>query len=532
MTPAEKRHLAYVLLLAFGLRLFVTVLTPVIGTDGYFFVKNSQFYYSGQFLEALKASHQPLYPMLIALLNKAVGNFEVAGKLVSLILGTLTVLPLYFLARSIFSHRVAVFAAFVLAFNVTHIRLSADIMTESAYTFFFVSAVWLSWEMLRGETRVLPVLAGVFTALAYYTRPEGLGVALIAVPWLFLRGLWDAHVPSRPLRTAFLFTLVIVMLVLPYVLFIHKETGVWNITKKGSSREIMGYETAKTPEERKSIDKVEERKSDFEWLFECKQKGYYPLIGFYIVGKFIKVCFYPFIPFMLLGLFTVRRNSGRPGNVLRDIMNIRMALSSGRPSGEFFIISIFLLYFIVLFMLATTSYYVSGRYLLPLMALSAMWTGAGMERTVRYLSEINLRGFNVSAGTATVMILVLLSVLTLPKATKIKRRHEIMQKEAGHWLRDRDSKRPPVIMGLQKVAFYADCEFVPMPDGGYNRLVEVAKDYDIDYLLIYAEETSPEVLQLLDDNEDFMLVKRWVEKKKGRHLQAYWFVAGHNSAPK
>jgi hypothetical protein len=71
-----------------------------------------------------------------------------------------------------------------------------------------------------------------------------------------------------------------------------------------------------------------------------------------------------------------------------------------------------------------------------------------------------------------------------------------------------------------------------VPDGGYNRLVEVAKHYDIDYLFIYAEETSPEVLQLLDDNEDFMFVREWVEKKNGLHLQAYWFVAGHNSASK
>src|SRR3990167_3777073 len=85
MTPTEKRHLAYILLLALGLRLYVTLFTPVIGTDGYFFVKNSQLYYAGQFLEGLREAHHPLYPMLIALFNTAVGDFETAGKLVSLI---------------------------------------------------------------------------------------------------------------------------------------------------------------------------------------------------------------------------------------------------------------------------------------------------------------------------------------------------------------------------------------------------------------------------------------------------------------
>ena len=524
MTPAEKRHLAYILFLAFGLRLYVTAFTPVIGTDAYFFVKNAQFYSGGQFLEALREAHQPLYPMLIALFNKALGNFELAGKLVSLILGTLTVLPLYFLARSIFSHRVAVFAAFVLALNVAHIRHSADIMTESAYIFFFVSAVWLSWEMLRGNTKVLPVLAGVFTALAYYTRPEGLGITLVAVPWLFLIGFWDTQVSLRPLRTALLFTLVTAMLVLPYVLFIHKETGIWNITKKGSAREVMGYKVAKTPLEMKSIN-VKHRGSDSERLFEWKQKGHYPLIGLYIVGEFIKVCYYPFVPFMLLGLFTVRRNPEQSRNVLKYILNIRMALFSGRPSGEFFIISIFFLYFTVLFMLATSSYYVSGRYLLPLVALGTIWTGAGMERTARYLSDINLKSFKISPDRATIILLVFLVAFTLPKAAKIKRQHEIMQKEAGYWLKNQDSKKSPVIIGLQKVAFYADCAFVPLPNGGYNTLVKAAKHNDIDYLFVYTEKTDPEVLRLLDGNKDFLFIKEWVEKKKGRHLRAYKFTA-------
>lgn len=519
MTPTEKRQLAYVLLFAFGLRLYVMVVTPVIGTDGYFFVKNSQLYYDGQFLEGLREAHHPLYPMLIALFNTAVGDFETAGKLVSLVFGTLTIIPLYFLTRSIFSHRAAIFAAFFIALNVAHVRHSADIMTESTYTFFFVTGVWLSWEMLRSTSTILPVLAAIPAVLAYYTRPEGLGICLVVIPWAFILGFWEKK-DLRPIYNAFMFTLVTAILVMPYVLFVHKETGIWHITKKGSAREIVGYEVAKKPSERESID-VKHERGDAERLYDWKEKGNYPMIGLYIVGQFIKVCYYPFVPFLLLGFFTIRQDSGGSQSILKYILNLRIALSSSHPAGEFFVISIFFLYFTVLFMLALSSYYVSGRYLLPLVALSAMWIGTGLERTAQYLNKVNLRSFNMNPDRAAVVLLLVLAALTLPKATKVKRQNEVMQKEAGHWLKHQNDKKSPVIMGLQKVAFYADCSYVPLPDGDYDALSKVARENEVDYLFVYSEETDPNVLQSLDDNKDFLFVKEWTEKKNVRHLRAY-----------
>jgi hypothetical protein len=76
-------------------------------------------------------------------------------------------------------------------------------------------------------------------------------------------------------------------------------------------------------------------------------------------------------------------------------------------------------------------------------------------------------------------------------------------------------------MGLQKVAFYADCSYVPLPDGGYDALVKIARESEIDYLFVYSEETDPNVLQSLDDNKDFLPVKEWTERKNARHLWAY-----------
>lgn len=527
MTPVEKRHLLYILFLTFGLRLYVMVATPVIGTDGYYFVKNAQCFQEGQFGEGLRFPFHPFYPMLIAIFNMAIGNLEMAGKLVSLVFGTLTVVPLYFFTRSIFNHRVAIFAAFFLTLNVMHVRHSADIMTESTYIFFFVSGVWLSWEMLRSGSRVLSVLAGLSSALAYYTRPEGLGIWLIAVPWLFLIGFWERESSSRPLYTALMFTQVIVALVLPYVLLIHEETGRWHITKKGSAQQIIGYEVAPEPSEERTIT-VKLRKSDTERLFEWKEKGNYPLIGLYIVEKFIKVCYFPFVPFLLLGLFTVRQNSACSGGTLRCafgyILNIRMALFSRSPAGEFFVISIFLLYFAVLFKLATSSYYVSGRYLLPLVALSAIWVGAGLERTAQYISNVNLKGFKMSFDRVTIILFIFIMAFTFPKAIKIKRQDEVMQKEAGYWLKHQKDKKSPVIIGLQKVAFYADGLYIPLPRGDYDALVKAARENAVDYLFVYSETIEPKVLRLLDNNKDFLFLKEWMEKKKVQHLRAYRFT--------
>ncbi|MFQ5956934.1 MAG: hypothetical protein ACE5KK_04100 [Candidatus Brocadiales bacterium] len=54
MTTAEKRHLLYVAVLALVVRVFVCVVTPVIGTDCYNFFNAARYLVEGQNLEALR----------------------------------------------------------------------------------------------------------------------------------------------------------------------------------------------------------------------------------------------------------------------------------------------------------------------------------------------------------------------------------------------------------------------------------------------------------------------------------------------
>ena len=76
---------------AFALRLWVLRSIPLIDTDGVIYVTLArQFRASGSPFDSL---FHPPYPLCIALLQPLVGDWELAGRLVSAIFGSLLVLP-------------------------------------------------------------------------------------------------------------------------------------------------------------------------------------------------------------------------------------------------------------------------------------------------------------------------------------------------------------------------------------------------------------------------------------------------------
>ena len=135
------------------------------------------------------AFRPPLYPAALAVVQ-AVGGAWTAERLLSALLGVLTVLLVYLIARRLWGQRVATVAGAIAAVFPPLVMFSATILSEALFLPLVLGAV-LAVLYFRDTQRMRWVVAaGVLCGLAVLTRANGLPLVLaLAV------GVWT----SRPL---------------------------------------------------------------------------------------------------------------------------------------------------------------------------------------------------------------------------------------------------------------------------------------------------------------------------------------------
>ena len=97
--------------LAAALALGILPFTYTIGFDGVWYARMAENIFAGKGMAInpgeVYLDHPPFYSVLIGLLNLLAQNTELSGHLVSILAFSFTTIPLFFLARSIYSERAA-----------------------------------------------------------------------------------------------------------------------------------------------------------------------------------------------------------------------------------------------------------------------------------------------------------------------------------------------------------------------------------------------------------------------------------------
>src|SRR5712692_11921922 len=102
----------------------------------------------------------PLFPVLIAGTSFVTHNYELAGRLVALIMGGLLPLPVFGIASCLFNRRVGVIAALLTMLHPLLVHLSFTVLSEGPYTALLLSAVYLVIRALDISSTRLWVLVG------------------------------------------------------------------------------------------------------------------------------------------------------------------------------------------------------------------------------------------------------------------------------------------------------------------------------------------------------------------------------------
>jgi 4-amino-4-deoxy-L-arabinose transferase-like glycosyltransferase len=227
-----RRELALLVMLTIGaalLRGYSLRFFDVISVDGTSYAEAARGLAAGN-LDGIGV--YGLYPVLIWLAGLLVPDRELAGRLVSLVFGSLAIVPCYLLGRELFSRRVALAASLIVVVWPSMVSTSCEVMTQAVHTTLQLSGVYLFWRMLRVNTPRAGILAGAALGLAMLTRQEAL-LLFVVLPtvlcWYNLRDLRE-RLPALAAYGGSFGLLLMVQLLL-----VHHVTGEWQLSAKADS---------------------------------------------------------------------------------------------------------------------------------------------------------------------------------------------------------------------------------------------------------------------------------------------------------
>ena len=542
----NDRYIWLLLIISLSVRIYLSIFTYVVKNGSVAFMQNAKYFASGDFARGLGHDYHPLYSLIMAVLYKVVPNMELSGTIISVLFGTLTVIVFYLIGKSVFDQKVSFVSAIVLAFHPYAVRFSADIISDSAYFFFFISALGSGYFAITNRKILLFVLTGICSALAYLTRPEGIGIIIIVAFWCALKdcvkikGLWKEKLVS-------ILILVVSFLVFstPYIAFIKKETGLWSLTKKKKLSDLAGLgKVLETMRNGRLVDKESDTKKEVSDLAEPGK-----VLDILRNDRLVKeesdkkkessdLTESSKVLGTLRNDGLVKEGSGKKKNYWRGIVKqitarksnfkihlngilhvIKKYVSTFHPflfvlliigvinwtrinKKRFFgiyVATTILFYLIILYRLNLTQLahgdniykYPSRRHLMPLVIPAVFCVGLGVCAVGAWVHK-KFHNCNFIVGfkellksTWIVQLIVLMVVVSvlLPKTLKPQRFDKYGIKVVGQWIRTNSHKPSPVILSdSSRNAYYAGGEHIQMY--GINDALGVAQARKVDYIII------------------------------------------------
>jgi len=186
----------------------------------------------GSGYQSIKGGPQVMFPPgfsgLIAATLSIISDPVNAGRLISLLFSTASILLVYFLVRHIASPWQAAATALLFALLPLRVRLSGMVWTESTYTALLFIALLLLFKWYKTGESLWAVLVGITLGVAYLIRPEGL-LILGVVAGFALLGFRNS---KKRLAQLLLMVAIFMLVAAPYVAYLHKNTGKWGFTNK------------------------------------------------------------------------------------------------------------------------------------------------------------------------------------------------------------------------------------------------------------------------------------------------------------
>lgn len=460
-TLNEKQVLLLLIGITFALRLYAVLMAQGIAIDSAAYGFMARYFLKGNFIKGLSIPGHPLYPLLMSLFSLDSTHVEMVGRLLSLFFGTLTIIPLFYLVKEAIGEKEAILSALLYAFHPYLVTYSGMLMTEATYWGLLVLSVYFFWTGLKKEKVWRAMLSGFFLGLAYLTRPEGIGYVLVYLIWAVVEGGLKKKWFKRSIFIGVVI-LTVFIFAIPYVIYIHQETGQWLISKKAVEHQSdLLKENPEQVDPSMGIDQNKPVSGDSKILWITHN-----IIQFFpsVTYRYLRAYHFSLWLLLFFGLIRVRRK----------VIDYELFIAS-----------------LVLFHLVSLSTFLpsSIRFSIPVIPLSLFWAGTGILEIKRYLEKIK-----ISNSEKVIFLLVILAILIqLQESLKPERSFRAGQKKVGLWLKQNTPPDAIIMSNSPQEAFYADREWMFIPFGistpgnpgkSYNEIIRYAKTKGVRYILV------------------------------------------------
>jgi hypothetical protein len=460
---------------------------------------------------ALDVHLPPFLPVTSAGLLKLGLEPAWATATIHIITGALLCIPIFLLGRALYDSRTGFIAAALVA---VYPGLAAwpylwSTMTESPFLLFVFSGVWAIYRSLHapeGSRRTLWYAAvGALFGLAYLVRPEGL--TYFAVLGLFLaagsilRDLVFEHHPARKVdlpaagrvfgRLALAVAACLVV-ISPYVLYLHAATGHWLLSGKvGLILDIApAYLANDQAAHDRAVSRLDSAGTEIMWLSP---------------DRFNKSLSDAVLADPLGFLGDVRTNISRTWHALFNedlftplIASLAVLGLFGRPwsrrrwGGEALLIAT------LLPLASFWIFFVISRFLVGALPVGLLWAAAGLSLltewaagTVKQIWPNPTSRLPRFVAAVPIAVALLLAVVTVPRTLANGAAAMPWPNiEAGEWLAEHTGQDSVLMTRNTEIALYAGHPVVAAPNASWDELVQYARARDAEYLLVSPYELS------------------------------------------
>jgi 4-amino-4-deoxy-L-arabinose transferase-like glycosyltransferase len=441
----------------------------------------------------------PLFPSLIAAASWVTHNdYELAGRLVSFLLGVLLPLPVFGIAIRLFHWRAAVIAAALAVVYPLFINLSFTVFSEGPYITVLVTAVYLVLHAFDHPSVMSWSLVGAACGLAYLIRQEAVGPLVLAL----LLGLFarDAAPVMKVKRAAAALT-VFIVLASPQVLLLYRSTGKLRLEGKSTINYAWGIRALAEQAGSRNDQSIQETDYDAANSINDRLEG--TGVGMRPNAEIILETRVQARVLIRFFEEAVRRNTPELFAKLRErwigapflpalalLGAVRRTWQRRTALHHLFFISVpataVLTTFTVVHAIYVRNYFVLVPFLL-------IWAANGLVEVARWTNRnIAVIFRRRNAWMPGALVAGLIAVLMLNYALKDTRNlfvfresspESVGAKDAGVWIKKQQTRRARVMDVLDTVAFHADADYVHFPSCNAGLALRYIEKEKIDYVI-------------------------------------------------
>lgn len=185
-------------------------------------LRGEGFRYERPFFGTTAYNLEPIYPVFLAANYALFGRRFVAVRLVQAVLGALTCVIVFFLARRLFGTKAAAVAGGVCAVYPHLVFISGLLYPEQVFTLLLAGGMWCAVQY--GKTRGVPLVVAMAVCLGLAALTKGIVLAFVPVTALWLL-FWPWAKLKARLAHATLFVGVLLVVLLPWSLRNYRAFG-------------------------------------------------------------------------------------------------------------------------------------------------------------------------------------------------------------------------------------------------------------------------------------------------------------------